>query len=115
MLLLQTDTLIRHLQSMRSRRLWEQDAPGQFPLAQLEAPGTRALTQLVTGLVGALAAEPGLGQGWSEVALEWLLHAANRHFSFRSQQVGVSLTHAQTLMWPVACGGCKGHCCTVVA
>ncbi|WIA40102.1 hypothetical protein OEZ86_013510 [Tetradesmus obliquus] len=82
---LQATHLIKYLQSMKGRRLWayEDLALGQ----QQQLPSATALAGMVQHCLDALSFEPGLGEAWVGVSLEWALHAHNRHLACRSQQV----------------------------
>eukprot|EP00775_Hariotina_reticulata_P013221 gene13221-13351_t len=91
---LQATHLIKYLQSMKGRRLWSYEDLSLH--TQQELPSAVALAGLVQHCLEALSFEPGLPAAWCDVALEWALHARNRHLACRSQQALRALRPALT-------------------
>jgi hypothetical protein len=87
--LLQATALIKHIQSMRGRRLWPSEDVSLDQQQELDS--TAALCSMVHQCLDAFGFEPGLRHAWVTVSLDWALHARSRHLSSRSQQVLRSL------------------------
>ena len=81
----QVTTLIKHLQSMRGRRLWAYE---HVTLAHTQLASSVALSALVRAVTDAIFFESDLRERWAAEALKWMLECNSRHLACRSHQVG---------------------------
>ncbi len=90
----QVTSLIKYLQSMRSRRLWAYE---DITLRHTYLASSTALAALVNAVTEAIFFESDLRERWAAEALKWMLGCNSRHLACRSHQVCMA-THPQ-IFW----------------
>ncbi|KAL0053523.1 hypothetical protein WJX82_006983 [Trebouxia sp. C0006] len=80
----QVTSLIKYLQSMRSRRLWAYE---DITLRHTYLASSTALAALVNAVTEAIFFESDLRERWAAEALKWMLECNSRHLACRSHQV----------------------------
>ncbi|DBA89055.1 TPA: hypothetical protein ACH3X2_000264 [Trebouxia sp. C0005] len=80
----QVTSLIKYLQSMRSRRLWAYE---DITLRHTYLASSTALAALVNAVTDAIFFESDLQERWAAEALKWMLECNSRHLACRSHQV----------------------------
>jgi len=104
----QVTSLIKYLQSMRSRRLWAYE---DITLRHTYLASSTALAALVNAVTEAIFFESDLRERWAAEALKWMLECNSRHLACRSHQV-CTVTHPEVFReWLASSVGSDDNSC----